>query len=144
MAHKPDGERCRRVAKGDTDFCCSHKKCNNEELPAIQPLPSGMVRLISLSKWVACERCGDAILESEREIDEDGKICCRPCFVSGIMLRGAHQVLGQTYIPAFQAETMAHMSEISYDALELELFQKGFTLEAHSNYLFFVKSEAKA
>lgn len=143
MAHKPNGERCLRVAKGDADFCSSHKRCAEEKLPAIQPLPCGMVRLTSIAKWATCEQCGEHILDMEAIVSEDGKTCCRPCFVSGIMRRGAHQALGQTYIPAFQAETMAHMSEISYDALELELFQKGFTLEAHSNYLFFVRTEAE-
>jgi len=145
-AFKPNGERCKRVALGGSDFCHSHKLCCEERPPAIQPLPQDKIRPISSCAWAFCEFCRDAYLMADLRPDCNGKLACRSCFYLADVLKFTEPGPGEKkrFLAAFQAAELARRNELSFDEAFVGLLESGFKPEEHCGYLFFVKSEASA
>jgi hypothetical protein len=143
-AFKPNGERCKRAALEGSDYCYSHRLCDEEKPPAIQPLPQDKIRPISSNAWAFCEFCHDAYPMADLRADGNGKLACRGCYFLANVLRVTKPEPGEDkrFLAASQAAELARQKKLSFDEAFVELLEWGFKLEEHFGYLFFVKSEA--
>lgn len=141
------GERCKRTAKEDSDFCYSHRQRITESPPTAQlPLPIGTLTPVSLNAWGTCEFCKDVYPLASLLPDDDQHLACPGCYFRAEVFKIAAPIprSAERYIADYQLNELGRKHGIEYDAAVTELIWAGFKPEEHAGLLFYVKKEAPA
>lgn len=136
-AIRPDGERCKRVAREGSEFCHAHRHAQTEEPGRPEPLPAGLLAKVDASAWGFCEFCGDAYPLFELWPDSDKRLACRSCWFRADVV----QIRLLTDYEVFQA---AWARGLGMEAATAELLEAGYRMQKMPHCVVFVKKEGSA
>ncbi|OPY55265.1 MAG: hypothetical protein A4E48_00119 [Methanosaeta sp. PtaU1.Bin060] len=131
-AFRPDGERCGRKARKGSEFCYSHRNCQNVPPERPDPIPSGVLTRIDANAWGFCDFCGDAYPQSELWPDGNNRPACRYCWFRS-------DVAQFSQLADYEVSQAAWRRGLPMEAATAVLLAAGYRMQESPGCTYFVR-----